>query len=130
MKYLGEPWTEKRCPRCETTKPAEDFHKHTSGMGLLQSYCIRCTEDRRYQKYYGLTIVDYEAMVEAQGGRCGVCGRGPGHDGRAKLMVDHDHETGQVRALLCSHCNTALGMAEDDPDRLIALAAYIIQHRA
>lgn len=71
---------------------------------------------------YGLTLEQHEAMIEAQGGRCAICLR------KRKLCVDHDHETGKVRALLCRPCNTMLGNAEDVPNRLRAAAKYLEKH--
>jgi hypothetical protein len=59
---------------------------------------------------YGITIEEYETMLEAQGGVCAVCGSPPK---RKRLHVDHDHETGDVRALLCAPCNTALAVVEN-----------------
>jgi hypothetical protein len=69
---------------------------------------------------YGLSIEDYEAMYERQGGKCALCG----HPDR--LCVDHDHQTGRVRGLLCYLCNTALGrLVGDDPVRLDAIRDYL-----
>jgi hypothetical protein len=61
-------------------------------------------------------------MIEAQGGTCAVC---PGE----AQHVDHDHETGLVRGILCFNCNQALGIARDVPKTLRALAAYLEVHR-
>lgn len=70
---------------------------------------------------YGLTPEQYDQMYVRQGGRCAVC------RDASKLCVDHDHDTGEVRALLCNHCNTALGHLREDPLRIRALAAYAEQ---
>jgi len=61
-------------------------------------------------------------MIEAQGGTCAVCPGPPQH-------VDHDHETGEVRGILCSNCNQALGNVRDDPTPLRGLARYLDEHR-
>jgi hypothetical protein len=68
---------------------------------------------------YGLTPESYRQMVEAQHGRCAICGD------KGRLFVDHDHETGSVRGLLCSNCNTALGMFEDDLARIERAIKYL-----
>lgn len=68
---------------------------------------------------YGLTDEAYRAMLERQEGRCAVC------LDEAKLCVDHDHKTGKVRGLLCSHCNTAIGHLRDDPSRIRRAADYL-----
>lgn len=74
-------------------------------------------------KRYGLTAEAYEAMLAAQGGVCAICG-GVDAKGR-RLSVDHDHESGVVRALLCGGCNVALGFMRDDPTLLRAAADYL-----
>lgn len=72
---------------------------------------------------YGLTIEDYEQMVEDQDGQCAICKCIPD----TPLFVDHDHGSGAIRGLLCSNCNFAIGLLADDPDRIIAAAEYV-QH--
>ena len=97
----------------------------------VSAYCASClTEIRvesRRQFSYGVSTVEYEAMLIAQCGVCAVCG-GMNDNGRP-LFVDHDHETGAVRGLLCGGCNVALGMANDDPDTLRRLAEYVEDSR-
>jgi len=61
---------------------------------------------------YGLTLEDYDQMIEDQDGVCAICGR-INNDGR-RLYVDHNHKTGKIRALLCHHCNSKLGVLEDE----------------
>lgn len=59
---------------------------------------------------YGITPEQYDAMLEAQGNRCAICGGG----NRRPMAIDHCHKTGKVRALLCDSCNTSLGHIERD----------------
>ena len=59
------------------------------------------------KRRYGITLEQYEAMLESQNGKCAIC-KGDCLTGR-NLAVDHDHETGKVRGLLCSKCNQGLG---------------------
>lgn len=77
----------------------------------------------------GITVEEYNALVEAQGDACAICrtdDKGTGRNGPFDVwQVDHDHETGAVRGLLCSPCNLALGLFGDDPDRLAAAIAYL-----
>jgi Recombination endonuclease VII len=76
-------------------------------------------------KRYGLTEDDYDTMYHRQNGRCAICGKLPFNK---LLVVDHDHETGQVRDLLCGGCNSGLGMFRDDPETLEAAASYLARH--
>ena len=72
---------------------------------------------------YGISLDDYNRMLAEQNGGCAVCGVEPT---KRRHHIDHDHETGAVRGLLCHQCNLALGCVSDDPDRLLALAAYLL----
>ena len=81
-------------------------------------------------KKFGLSIEEYNARLEAQGGVCAICGDPP--NGR-RLGVDHDHaccpnqgSCGKcVRELLCMGCNTAIGLLREDPERAMAAARYL-----
>ncbi len=73
---------------------------------------------------YGITVERFNSMVEKQKGLCAICGQPP--TGK-RLHIDHDHETGQVRALLCSPCNIVLGLFKEDPVLLDKAKAYLRQ---
>lgn len=80
------------------------------------------------QKRYGISTVEYLAMMEAQGGRCAICGETPDPNakkGRRRLGVDHDHTTGAVRGLLCFPCNVGLGNFKDNVDVMSRAIAYL-----
>jgi hypothetical protein len=64
-------------------------------------------------------------LLEAQGGRCAICGDQQGME----LIPDHDHLSGRPRGLLCSPCNLGLGMMADDPERLRAAMIYVTTWR-
>ena len=74
---------------------------------------------------YGLTPVQLNLMLAAQGNSCALCRESFRHGKRVAYNVDHDHATGRVRGLLCNTCNTGIGKFKDDPERLIAAAAYL-----
>lgn len=82
--------------------------------GLCQTCWLR-------QKTYGVTPAQYDEMFAAQGGVCAICGEA---EARA-LGVDHNHATGQNRALLCTRCNTGLGLFRERPDLLAAASKYL-----
>lgn len=75
-----------------------------------------------YLKRYGLTIEDYYALLEKQGGGCAICGK---KDTWFSLAVDHCHGRKIVRGLLCSQCNRGIGMFKDNPDLLEKAARYL-----
>lgn len=84
------------------------------------------------RKNYGLTPEDFAAMLAAQNGVCALCGEAPNPAGvraASRLHVDHDHETGRVRALLCNHCNRGIGAFRDDPDLMQRASLYVWKHR-
>lgn len=76
----------------------------------------------RYQRAYGITLEQYEALAVAQGGCCAICHQPPT---KQRLHVDHDHATGIIRGLLCMPCNRAIGNLKDDPERARALLEYL-----
>jgi hypothetical protein len=84
----------------------------------------RQQDDRRRLRRYGLTVEEYKVLLAAQEGICAICGGPPTGMGKS-YHVDHDHETGVVRGLLCSNCNTALGLLGDDPARLAVAINYL-----
>lgn len=78
------------------------------------------------KRNYGITLEEYDEMFDEQNGVCAICG-GISRDGK-RLSVDHDHETGKVRELLCMNCNTALGMLQDNVQIVLAAAQYLTKH--
>lgn len=128
--------TSRICTGCKLDKPTAEYH------ALWRSECRDCANARKRKAYranggkervyaqnlinnYGITPEQYQQMCDAQEGRCAICGQAPAH----RLHVDHDHESGAVRQLLCRPCNYALGNAKDDPARLRAMADYLDRHR-
>jgi hypothetical protein len=88
---------------------------------------------RRAELRYGMADGEYARLVDEQDGLCAIC-RQPetlplvGGGAPRSLAVDHDHETGKVRGLLCQACNTSIGQMGDDPARLRAAADYLERH--
>ena len=79
------------------------------------------------QTSFGISPEEYEEMLEAQDGVCVICGTEPGSPrayGR-RLAVDHEHQTGKVRRLLCGTCNRALGMMAENVDWLQRAVRYL-----
>lgn len=83
------------------------------------------------RRKYGLTHDDYVTMLNAQDNRCAICdGADPGRKNSRRFLVDHDHETGRVRGLLCYQCNTLLSNASDSVRVLLAAERYLQSHRS
>ena len=113
----------KFCPDCGETKLIAAFHSKTGA--TVQSKCAPCVGIRNRMKTFDLTREQVIAMLAVG---CEVCGDKP--DNTRFICVDHDHITGRVRGVLCHSCNTALGLLQENADRLIALAAYIKHHQS
>ena len=93
-------------------------HKHEPAYSAMK--CEAAKVSRRKRKY-GITREQYEGMLQAQDGCCMICHVRLNNE----LRVDHNHQTGEIRALLCSNCNTGLGMFKEDPARLVTAIEYL-----
>lgn len=141
IKHLTDPTArneagEKRCPSCETWRAVSNYTKCASTADGLYKRCRICMRAATLWKSYSLTLDAYQALLEIQGGGCRICSATP--ETPYSLHVDHDHSCcpsykrscGRcVRGLLCSPCNTALGLLRDDPRRLRAAAEYLERGR-
>lgn len=72
---------------------------------------------------YGLSHEDWLIMWKDQDGRCIICGKS--FDKPSDACVDHNHETDEIRGLLCNRCNLGLGIFDDDPELMISAAEYL-----
>src|SRR5262245_42938009 len=85
----------------------------------------KCNNDPRLRSFelkrYGVTLAEYDALLEKQGGLCAICRK---HSKR-RLCIDHCHLTGTVRGLLCDSCNLGLGSLKEDQASLVAALAYL-----
>lgn len=139
----------KTCSRCDAEKPLSEFYALKPGHGGRVnpghfSECKACNSARasawskakraddpsfyrrsHLRSLYGITPEQFDSMLTEQNGKCAICGTTePG--GKGRFHVDHSHADKQVRALLCHGCNTGIGSLGDDPDRLMAAAAYLL----
>ena len=86
------------------------------------------------KKYDGMTVEDYDALFAKQKGLCAICKEPETwtHSNITKvtsLSVDHDHDTGKIRGLLCKNCNQSLGKFKDNADLLYAAYEYLLAHK-
>ncbi|GGV25043.1 recombination endonuclease VII [Streptomyces spectabilis] len=113
----------KRCPQCEEVKPHSEWELNSTSSDGHASYCKPCRAERNQHGYfkrkYGLTMEDRDEMIAAQKGLCVICLKAP------PAHVDHCHETGKVRGVLCFNCNSAIGKLGDDPDALRRAISYL-----
>lgn len=130
----------KQCGRCEKWLTLDKYGLDRTRKGGRSRLCKECkaTERKTYspsghrnnhlRRSYGLSIEQFNAMVEKQHGRCGICGEVPTEGWRRALAVDHCHSSGKVRALLCQPCNMGLGAFKDRCDLLESAIEYLKRH--
>ncbi len=76
---------------------------------------------------YGITMTQYDELLAKQGGTCACCSMPPM---KRRLDVDHDHDTGAIRGLLCTDCNTAIGLISDSAAIARRIARYLDTYTA
>lgn len=101
----------------------EQWNKHNRKR-LANPEHLQAKRDAHMLRRYGLTVADFESLLTQQDGVCAICKGEPNGPGN-RFHVDHCHESSKVRGLLCSRCNTAIGLLEDDPERAEQAAAYL-----
>jgi hypothetical protein len=121
-----------RCKQCDSDLNAEWRAKNPDA-ARLKNEAYRDNPDQRNKnsqlKYlYGIDLDQYNRMFTEQAGKCKICDR---HQTEFKtaLAVDHDHETDEVRSLLCDPCNRAIGLMQESPEALESAASYLRRHK-
>ena len=107
----------KQCRSCGVEKPLEKFE-------ITRQICNSCRSRQKVLAKFKLSVDEYNKLFELQQGRCGICGKHQTEFDKA-LAIDHDHETNNVRGLLCMMCNTALGKFNDNKEALYAAIRYL-----
>lgn len=123
----------KFCGNCSQWLPESDYYGHKTTADRLSPTCKTCARVYDIGRKYGMTDAEYRAMLRAQDYRCAICRDPFDPDSTKTMAVDHDHaccsgdkSCGKcVRAVLCSRCNTGLGLFKEDPARLTAAIAYL-----
>lgn len=131
--------TIKACIRCHIEKPFSEYHKDSGKKDGYHTTCKICSCAREQKRYhtnpvkdrnlkllrkYGISHNNYLELLEAQNGRCAICGTDvPG--GKGAFHVDHCHNSRQVRGLLCHSCNVGLGHFKDQESLLLKAALYL-----
>jgi hypothetical protein len=131
---------QKRCKKCGEIKPFDAFGNHKNTKDGKRSSCKKCANqyNKAWHKanpekqreanlkcVYGITIDIYNQLLNKQNYRCALCGTDtPGGNGN-RFHVDHNHQTGEVRGLLCYQCNVGLGHLKDSPKLLKRAIQYL-----
>lgn len=123
----------KTCSKCKQEKPYEEFPKRSEGRSGYRGVCKVCRNSQNKRLYkpgqrrdmhlratYGITLAEFDEMLEDQHGKCANT-----ECRNDATVVDHNHSDGAVRGLLCNGCNTAAGLAQDNPEILQGLANYL-----
>lgn len=124
--------SEKACYRCNRTKSADCFNVVYTTKDGLSNWCKQCTSEwttkSNKRRKYGMDDKAIIAMLGSQGDQCPICLRRIVFGERKNnFHIDHDHETGAIRGILCETCNPGLGKLNDDPARLAMGVAYLIR---
>ena len=145
----------KQCSKCKEIKLYEQFIKRSRAKDGLTSECKEChklisklweshnkpkryinkrnheiknpekTKNNKYKRQYGITLDDYNKLLDTQNGCCAICKRHKSEFSMA-LHTDHNHATGKVRGILCQKCNRGLGFFNDDTELMKEAINYLI----
>jgi len=137
----------KTCKKCGVEKEASLFYKSSVTADKLEGKCIECRleqnakyrdANRHTDAYklmkrntalkmkYGITAKEYDQRKEAQDHKCGIC-KTELQEGKS-THLDHNHDTGKLRGILCGTCNRALGYFQDDINILEKARNYLQEH--
>lgn len=136
------PWSKKslECPEIKARdkeikrKSKEKWRANNPGAWRKENLTLEQIENRnaaarkhRLKKNYSLTPEQFIEMLNKQKGKCAICGKHAAYEKKG-LNIDHNHETGEVRELLCTACNRALGLLKEDTAIMRKMIAYVGRH--
>lgn len=129
------------CSKCKKQKSVKCFYKDNRTPSGYRCKCKLCCKkagkiyhatsecktrnaNRNLVKKYGITQSQYDTILKQQKGKCAICGNKKHPKGR-KFAVDHNHDTGEVRGILCGNCNQGIGHLKDDVKLLKRAIKYL-----
>ena len=119
------PEGHKYCPGCQQVVAHDGWHRSRRKADGLASHCKACRRARQRRDHlkrtFGLTPEALDALIRSQGGVCAIC-----RDGKPE-HIDHDHDSGRIRGVLCGPCNMGLGLFKDDTSRLDSAIRYLVR---
>lgn len=128
----------KQCNKCSKIKETKDFSKRSRAKDGLYHQCKECKNLLKRQdhqnnphnlwarKQIGLTKEIYTQLLNKYNNKCAICEKAPI---KKALAVDHCHETGKIRGLLCDNCNRAIGYLKDDHNLINKAASYVAEYK-
>lgn len=128
----------KKCSKCQKVKETTEFSKNKCKKDGFNQECKPCNRESHkkarekgltrwhdMKKTLGIGEKEYNALLEEQEYVCAICSHPHVEEKGGRLHVDHDHETGKIRGLLCNHCNLGLGHFKDNPTFLSSAIWYL-----
>lgn len=134
----------KFCRKCGERKSFNLFHNQIASKDGKMSWCKDCNEVQRkkwetsnpnygrkkhLKAKYSMTEEQYNKILQEQNGVCAICSTDDPGGPWKKFKVDHNHKTGEIRGLLCQHCNVGLGHFKDDVTLFTKAIEYINESR-
>lgn len=138
---------EKKCNICKIIQPPSEFYIDKASPDGFQGRCKSCSKNvsasyyknfskdmnakrrvRHLKNTFGITPCDYQKIFNDQNGKCAICGTFQ-EDLERRLAIDHDHNSGKIRGLLCNSCNNGLGRFKDSVENLKRATAYLERHK-
>lgn len=116
-KNRGKHYLRNKCKTCHNSDMRDHFNKNRK-KNLLRA------SSNQLKKSYGISLEEYNLMLDKQGRCCAICGQHESVFSR-RLAVDHNHSTGDIRGLLCGPCNSAIGQLKEDRKLFLKAIEYL-----
>lgn len=109
-----------KCFLCEKLKEVNKFYLRGKGEVGYRQPCKECSYWISSAKAYNITIDELKELKKIE--NCAIC------NSSTRLVIDHNHETGKIRDVICHHCNMVIGFSKENPEILEKVKAYILNY--